>query len=173
MQLLAKLNYITGKKKTRSTTTIQAEGQSGATAEHSTQDKVKQVIFSEIYNKQYTMAGEAPICSDKLPQDFGYTATTLALQAVLDGTYVVPQDSDSAIWNLFAEIATIHRTFPKDSVSISISPAQWKQYWKIVNEETLSSESGIHFGHYIVGYKSDIISHYHAARVSTVLAHAI
>jgi hypothetical protein len=44
---------------------------------------------------------------------------------------------------------------------------------KIVNEETLSSESGIHFGHYIVGCKSDIIVHYHAARVSVILAHAI
>jgi hypothetical protein len=42
-----------------------------------------------------------------------------------------------------------------------------------VNEETLSSESGIHFGHYIVGCKSDIITHYHAARVLVVLAHAI
>ncbi len=42
-----------------------------------------------------------------------------------------------------------------------------------MNEETLSSESGIHFGHYIVGCKSDIITHYHAARVLVVLAHAI
>jgi hypothetical protein len=50
---------------------------------------------------------------------------------------------------------------------------QWKQYWKVVNEETSSSESGIHFGHYILGSKSDIISHYHAARVSVTLAHTI
>ncbi len=48
-----------------------------------------------------------------------------------------------------------------------------KQYWKIVNEETSSSESGIHFGHYIVGCRSEIISHYHAARVTVVIAHAI
>jgi hypothetical protein len=42
-----------------------------------------------------------------------------------------------------------------------------------VNKETLSSESGIHFGHYIVGCKSDIIAHYHTAQVSVILAHAI
>ncbi len=42
-----------------------------------------------------------------------------------------------------------------------------------MNEETLFSESGIHFGHYIGGCKLDIISHYHATRVSTVLSHAI
>ncbi len=37
----------------------------------------------------------------------------------------------------------------------------------------LSSESGIHFGHYIVGCKSDIIVHYHTAQVLVILVHAI
>ncbi len=43
----------------------------------------------------------------------------------------------------------------------------------IVNEETLSSESWLHFGCYIVGCNSNIVVHYHAARVSVILAHAI
>ncbi len=34
-------------------------------------------------------------------------------------------------------------------------------------------ESGLHFGHYKVGRKSDIIAHYHAVRVMVTLAHAI
>ncbi len=42
-----------------------------------------------------------------------------------------------------------------------------------MNEQMLSSESGLHFGHYKVGSKSDIISHYHAVRVTVTLAHAI
>ncbi len=90
-----------------------------------------------------------------------------------DGTYVAPQDSDKATQDLFDEIAAICGRVPIDSVSISITPAQWKQYWKAVNEETSSSESGIHFGHYIVGCKSTIILNHHAARVTVVIAHAI
>ncbi len=43
----------------------------------------------------------------------------------------------------------------------------------LTNEETSSSKSGIHFGHYIVGSRSNTIAHYHAARVTVVLAHAI
>ena len=39
--------------------------------------------------------------------------------------------------------------------------------------ETSSSESGFHVGHYIIGSKSDIITHYHTAWVMVVLAHAI
>jgi hypothetical protein len=131
------------------------------------------MIFLEIHKKRYTLAGEAPICNGDLFQEFDYTAMTPALRAVLDGTYVAPSNSDAATSELFAEIAHILRLVPASSVSVIITPKQWKQYWQVVNKETSSSESGIHFGHYIVGSKSDIISHYHAARVTVTLAHAI
>jgi hypothetical protein len=117
--------------------------------------------------------GEAPMCNGKWFNKFSYTFNTQASRAVLDRTYVAPQDSDNATQDLFDEIAAICHRVPKDSVSISITPAQWKQYWKAANEETSSSESGIHFGHCIVGCKSTIISHYHAARITVVIAHAI
>ncbi len=118
------------------------------------------------------MAGKAPICNGKLFHKFGYTARMEAAQAVLDGTYVAPKGSDQATLDLFAEVAKIRRQVPTDSVSICITPQQWQRYWKAVNKETSSSESGLHFGHYIVGCTSDIITTYHA-RVSVVIAHAI
>ncbi len=62
---------------------------------------------------------------------------------------------------------------PKNLVSITITLEQWKQFWKVINTEMSSSESGLHFGHYIVGSKLDIISHYHAAQVTVTLAHAV
>jgi hypothetical protein len=51
-----RLNYVTGKKKTRSATNIQVECQGGAIMERMTQDMVEQTIFSEIHDKQYTQA---------------------------------------------------------------------------------------------------------------------
>ena len=86
------------------------------------------------------MAGEAPICNGNLFKEFGYTANTMAGQAVLDGTYVAPDETDHAT---------------------------------MVIKETSLSESGLHFGHYVVGSASEIISYYHAAWVTTVIAHAI
>ncbi len=80
---------------------------------------------------------------------------------------------DLATKELFDKIAAIRKMIPKNSVSIVITPAQWKQYWAVVNEETLLSKSGLHFGHYIVGSKSKVIVHYHAAQVTVVLAHTI
>ncbi len=79
----------------------------GAITEHTTCKPVKQTMFSEIHNKRYTMAGEAPICNGKLFNKFGYTARTEAAQAVLDGTYVAPKESDQATLDLFAEVANI------------------------------------------------------------------
>ena len=119
------------------------------------------------------MAGEAPICNGTLFDNFGYTANTPALRTVLDGMYVATHDSNTTTRGLFEEIMAIHCRVPKDSVTICIASAQWKQYWKLTNDETSSSESGIHFGHYIVGCMSEIISHYHAARVTAVIAHTI
>ncbi len=91
-----KLNYVTGKKKTHSATTIQVEGGDRAIMERNTQDTVEQFIFREVHEKCYTLTGEAPICNGTLFQEFGYTASTPASKAVLDGTYVAPADSDGA-----------------------------------------------------------------------------
>ncbi len=44
---------------------------------------------------------------------------------------------------------------------------------KVVCEETSLSESGLHFGHYIDGNQSELISHYHAAQVTVTLTHAV
>ena len=104
------------------------------------QDTVEQRIFSKIHEKWYTLAGEARICNRELFNQFGYTANTPASKAVLEGTYKAPANLDTATNEIFTEIAAICRLVPANSVSIVISPEQWKQYWKVVNEETLSSE---------------------------------
>jgi enamine deaminase RidA (YjgF/YER057c/UK114 family) len=95
---------------------LRAKG--GAILEHSTQERVKQTIFSEIHNKQYTMAGEAPICDGEWFNKFGYTSNTPASRAVLDGMYVAPQDLEKATQDLFDEITAICHRALKDSVSI-------------------------------------------------------
>jgi hypothetical protein len=119
-----KLNFVTGKKRTRSTTSLHVEGECGLIVEHTTRDSVEMKIFSEIHEKRYMLAGEAPICNGELLQDFGYCANTLASRAVLDGTYVAPMTSYVATRELFAEFAAIHRLVPENSVTIISTPEQ-------------------------------------------------
>ena len=66
-------------------------------------------MFSEIHNKRYTMAGEAPICNGDLFDAFGYTANTTAGRAVLDGMYVAPDETNQATLDLFAAVAEIRQ----------------------------------------------------------------
>jgi hypothetical protein len=58
---------------------------------------------------------------------------------------------------------------PSDSVNGLISQEHWQQWWKKVKEGTSSSQSGLHFGHYIAGMDCDYISQFHALRVSLAL----
>jgi hypothetical protein len=84
--MFASSSLISRTNSSRSAMSIQVEEMGGAIAKHNTRKPVKQTIFSEIHNKQFTMAGKAPICNGKLFQEFGYTANTEAAWAVLDGT---------------------------------------------------------------------------------------
>ncbi len=126
-----RLNYVTGKKQMHSTTSVQVEDQSGAILEHTTKERVKDSIFSEVHNKRYTMAGEAPICNGELFKDFGHMANTPALKAVLDETYIVPQDSNTATCELLEEIAAIRHIIPSNLVVTFITPDQWKVIGKL------------------------------------------
>ncbi len=85
------------KKNTRSATSIQVPAPSGLVTELSTQDLVEDAIFLEVHGTCYTLAKEAPICSGKLFDDFGYIAnSTPALKAILDRTYLPLSDSDTS-----------------------------------------------------------------------------
>ncbi len=152
---------------------MQVTRESGLVAELNTHEPVDEAIFTEVHGSRYTLAQGAPICQGKLFKDCGYLANTAAAEEVLNGSYLPPPNCNAATRDLFTEVAAIQQTIPPDSVSHIITPEQWKRYWKVVNEEMSSSESGIHFGHYIVGSRSDIIANYHAAQVTVVLAHAI
>ncbi len=123
-----KLNYVTGKKKTCSATSIQIEGQDRAIMEPTTLNTVEQTIISEVHEKQYTIVGEALICNGDLFQHFGYTANTPASKAVLDGTYEAQLDANGSTKDLFAKIAAIRCFVPANLVSIVITPEQSKKY---------------------------------------------
>ncbi len=80
---------------------------------------------------------------------------------------------DASTRELFEEIAHIRGMVPSDSVNGLISRERWQQRWKKVKEDMSSSQSGLHFGHYIAGTDCDYISQFHTLRVSLVLKKGI
>jgi hypothetical protein len=62
---------------------------------------------------------------------------------------------------------------PKDSLDLSITRHDWRWQWKGRRESTSSSESGLHFGHYIAGCNSDYIAHFHALKATLIINRGI
>jgi hypothetical protein len=116
------------------------EEQSGLVLE--TKDTVEAAIFREVHDKRYTLAKEAPICSRRLFDDFGYVANTPASRAVLDRTYQAPEDSDIATKELLDEVAAIRQLIPKDSAPTIITPEKWTRYWAIINKKPHPQNQG-------------------------------
>ena len=103
----------------------------------------------------------------RTPQgDFGYNADTPAGDRVLDGSYQILGLPHEAIND-------IHQQLPPNSIPHMINRDTWQWAWKHKQESTSSSQSGLHFGHYVSGANSDLISDMHALKYSIALHHGI
>jgi hypothetical protein len=103
------LNYVMGKPRAGSVRRVLVENkdQKGALTKNTTQESVQQAIFENIHRKRFFLAESAPICTVKLRGQFGYNAVTRTAKAILDGTYVYPEDFDQATKEICLECARI------------------------------------------------------------------
>jgi len=145
----------------------------GILSEHLTEDSVTEAIFTNIHRKRFFLAEAAPICSGALCSQFGYNATSRTAKAILDGTYDFPPDFDQATKEILLEYARIQVMIPINSLNMLITKEEWKQQWRGRRESTSSSESGLHFGHYIAGIASDHISYFHALKTSLIIRRGV
>jgi hypothetical protein len=68
----------------------------GQQIKHTTQASVQEAIFDNIHRRCFFLAESAPICQGCLRRWFGYSAVSSTACAVLDGTFVYPEDFDKA-----------------------------------------------------------------------------
>ena len=94
-------------------------------------------------------------------------------QNILEGTYQFPEDFDQATKELCEECARIRTIIPKDSIRTSINKDEWRGHWQKAKEDTSSSYSGRHFGHYKAGRSSDYISHFQVVLASLIFHRGI
>ena len=166
-----RLRQALGRKRGRSVSSVQVERETGEIAEYSGQARVQEAIFSEIHRKRFFLAEQAPICQGWMRDAFGYLARSPTAEAILNGTYEYPPDFDEPTKELCLACARIRAIVLKDSVSSVIRREEWSNRWKKANEDTSSSESGLHFGHYRASSTSPTITHFHALKASLVMMH--
>jgi hypothetical protein len=168
-----RLNWALGQRRGGGVSSVQVEEEEGQMNEYHTQSEVQSVIWSKIHQERYHLAEEAPICQGALRGDFGYNANTPSGDAVLNGTYTAHLSGQEGTHSIFRAISEIRSRVPANSIPHIINREAWQQAWKKKKESTSSSHSGLHFGHYISGADSDLISDLHALKCSIALHHGI
>jgi hypothetical protein len=154
-------------------TSVQVEGPNSLVEEHVTQASIQEAIWSNIHYKWLYLAEETLVCQGQLCKDLGYNAVSSTAQAILDGTYAYPETFDEATKELCGECTLIRQVVPKDSVGIKIAKEDHQGHWRTAQEETSSSKSGMHFGHYMAGSLSEYIDHFHALKATLLLHHGL
>eukprot|EP00956_Cyclotella_meneghiniana_P010074 scaffold13929_cov79-Cyclotella_meneghiniana.AAC.4 len=168
-----RLNFSLGKRRGSSVASVQVPDGEGGHVELNSQKEVQEAIWNNVHQSRYHLAEEAPICQGRLRGEFGYNAETLAARQVLAGTYQFGEDFHEGTKRICEAISDISSTVQMDSIDQIITREIWQQKWKKKKEETSSSVSKLHFGHYISGAHSDKISDFHALKTSLALVHGI
>jgi hypothetical protein len=164
-----RLNYSMRKGRGRAVREVQTELPDGTVKEATTQREVETAIWDEIHGKRFYLAEQAPICKGKLRGDFGYLGNTPAAKEVLEGSYVFPADCHEGTKDLLQEAAKLRQLIPENSVETKITKEHWAKVWRTRKENTSSSKSQLHFGHYKAGTSSEIICHHHALKSTICL----
>jgi hypothetical protein len=145
-----RINYVMGKARNGSVRRVLVENDAeGTLTEFITKEAVEEAIFNNIHRMRFYLAEAAPACNGRLRGLFGYNAATVTAERILNGTYDYPDDFDQATRDICEECAIIRLKVPKDSMNLTITSNDWVRQWKGRREATSSSESGLHFGHYI------------------------
>ena len=168
-----RLNYALGATRGGACFQVQVSQEDGTIREHTGQDDLQDAIWSNIHMKRFHLAESAALCSGNLRGIFGYNAICQTSHDILAGTYDYPPDFDVATTEILIECAAIRLQIPKSSVSSLITREDWGNHWGRAKEETSSSISQRHFGHYKAGLRSPYVSHLQALISSLTIKHGI
>ena len=158
-----RINYSMGKKRGAPPRRVVMENphREGELLEYDTQHTMQVAVFDNVHHKRFFLAEAAQI--------FGYNSDTETARAILVGIYNYPEYFDQVTKEFCQECMRLREKIPVNSVNTVITTVRWKSQWRGGKESTSSSESGLHFGHYIAGASSNIISGMHAAKATIII----
>jgi hypothetical protein len=143
----------------------------GEINKYTVQEDIEQAIQREC-EVRFLLAHSAPIMNSLLGEKLRYLSDKALAKAIKTGTYDIPSTLDPATAMILKEIGKLGiKIINCDSNEIIITPEDFKQFWKKVNEFTSSSMSGVHYGHYKAAIQDPQITNVLALQL-TVIAHS-
>jgi hypothetical protein len=133
--------------------------------------------------KCFRQHAETPFGAGKRSHRLGQDCTSEDAQSLLNGTYAFELDSltpEALEW--FKQFRMHQSVIKKGEISLDVSAKEWVQFWAKARESTLSSSSGIHYGHYKTASVlarlledhqdfSPVVAAFHASMVQLPLKH--
>ena len=139
----------------------------GVVEESQTREETERFIFDETEVRIH-LATDAPISSTKLIEQLGYLGDSEIAQQIVEGRFEVPDEVDDATALVLEEIGRIGIQLSNGDVSIDITPEEFQYFWRKIREETASSYSGVHYGHYKAATHSDRYLAFLAKKITLV-----
>ena len=136
---------------------------------YQTKEEVESCIQRECETR-FLLGHSAPISKHKLlTEQLGYLLDGEVVRQIITGVYKIPEDLDPATTLVLHEIGKMGRKLVTgDGEEIIVTQADYIKYWKSVRENTRSSMSGLHHGHYKAAVHSDKISRIVAQQITVV-----
>ena len=101
------------------------------------------------------MANDTPISKKKILNQLGCMADTEIVQQIVEGSFDIPDEIDNSTALILEEIGRTGVKMTNGGVIITITPNEFKYFWRRVKEKTSSLLSGIHYGYYKAAVHSE------------------
>jgi hypothetical protein len=122
--------------------------QTGGTCTLDTQQEVEHHVRQNL-QQRFSLGKRAPFNRGRLLADFGTLGDTEAVTQLFKGNYNPHSNIDQATADYLSEAARIQKdiaTLPP--IPTEVTPEEYISFWSKAKENTSSSKSGRHFGHY-------------------------
>ncbi len=117
--------------------------------------------------RQYNQAEEIPFGSEYLGRCIGQSAATAEASAILQGTFH-PNKDENLLPETLDILSSLGKPLPMGNhiTTSSITPEDFISTYKIVKENTSSSPSGRHVGHYKAATTDPLLAELHSSMMS-------
>ncbi len=120
----------------------------GETQEYTAQDEVETAIQCEC-EIRFLLAHSAPIINTLLGERLQYLSDDTIARAIMLGTYDIRTNLEPTTKLILEKIGKLGvKLVNEEDSEIIITSKEFRAFWKRVGEFTLSSMSGVHYGHY-------------------------
>ncbi|KAL3803357.1 hypothetical protein HJC23_009321 [Cyclotella cryptica] len=130
----------------------------GTDHHYSTQGEVEDACGQHL-GERFSLGKRAPLDASHLRAVIGNLSDTEAAQRILDNNYDFSTDWDPATVDLLKAAARIRLELGAiEQTSTSVTAEDFRSFWATCKENTSSSKSGRHFGHYRAMSSDDLLT---------------